>query len=570
MQLPLLNSSTMSAAESNTELRKATKLLRQLDQLAAKRAGGATLNKDEETKLNRRGDVVAYLKTLGVDVPELPPVSVPEPMDCTSTTVEVPTQPAESVPVVVAVTPQPVATAVTPKPAAVAKPKPTPKQTPKQIVAAPRTLPAQPAAPQVFDPSGPQPAASVGDVLRIRWPQGTELELIKAEVLSIEKCADVQHNSSFKYTLRVLDVPVKVGTSVPNRVTRLLNMKWRHISHVATHVFATPQRKHQEVVEVAPEVESSDSSDSEDEKQPKKAKVTVVAKAPVKESVKVPVVSAKPVVVPSQPIAVPQPAKKEVAPTPKPVERKAVPQVEKAVVAAVAPTVVQPSTPQVQPMQTPAVVVQTPVQPPVQSSAQPIVQPIVQAPIVPVVARPMPSITPKAKRPAPVHSKVLAPMVGGSELAFRLLCRRYGVDLAYTPMMMSDQFVNDSEYRAKEFQTVILTLFISLIRASCYFVVFTSCLQKLFIYYYYYFFFYIFFFLSSVVRRSTSGGTLCCQQPAHLHGRRTSGGEQMRRRRLEFGLPAAHCSLGTLWQLSIGRFRSRISAQHGTQYHLKT
>jgi tRNA-dihydrouridine synthase 1 len=37
-------------------------------------------------------------------------------------------------------------------------------------------------------------------------------------------------------------------------------------------------------------------------------------------------------------------------------------------------------------------------------------------------------------------------MVGGSELAFRLLCRRYGCDLAYTPMISSDRFINDSTY----------------------------------------------------------------------------------------------------------------------------
>ena len=53
----------------------------------------------------------------------------------------------------------------------------------------------------------------------------------------------------------------------------------------------------------------------------------------------------------------------------------------------------------------------------------------------------------------PPHSKILAPMVGGSELAFRLLCRRYGVDLAYTPMMSSERFAADSEYRRQEFQT---------------------------------------------------------------------------------------------------------------------
>lgn len=35
----------------------------------------------------------------------------------------------------------------------------------------------------------------------------------------------------------------------------------------------------------------------------------------------------------------------------------------------------------------------------------------------------------------PPHEFVLAPMVGGSELPFRMLCRRYGADLCYTPMM---------------------------------------------------------------------------------------------------------------------------------------
>lgn len=48
---------------------------------------------------------------------------------------------------------------------------------------------------------------------------------------------------------------------------------------------------------------------------------------------------------------------------------------------------------------------------------------------------------------------IVAPMVGGSELAFRLVCRKYGATLAYTPMMSSERFAVDAEYRKAEFQT---------------------------------------------------------------------------------------------------------------------
>lgn len=52
------------------------------------------------------------------------------------------------------------------------------------------------------------------------------------------------------------------------------------------------------------------------------------------------------------------------------------------------------------------------------------------------------------------HKYILAPMVGASELAFRLLTRKYGAQLAYTPMMSSTQFARDPEYRRQEFQTI--------------------------------------------------------------------------------------------------------------------
>lgn len=42
------------------------------------------------------------------------------------------------------------------------------------------------------------------------------------------------------------------------------------------------------------------------------------------------------------------------------------------------------------------------------------------------------------------YQHVLAPMVGASELAFRLLCRKYGATLAYTPMMSAKQFVKEA------------------------------------------------------------------------------------------------------------------------------
>ena len=44
-------------------------------------------------------------------------------------------------------------------------------------------------------------------------------------------------------------------------------------------------------------------------------------------------------------------------------------------------------------------------------------------------------------------------MVGASELPFRILCRKYGAQLCYTPMMIASQFAESDDYVWKEFQT---------------------------------------------------------------------------------------------------------------------
>mmetsp|Transcript_50141 Transcript_50141/g.129051 ORF Transcript_50141/g.129051 Transcript_50141/m.129051 type:complete len:413 (-) Transcript_50141:459-1697(-) len=48
---------------------------------------------------------------------------------------------------------------------------------------------------------------------------------------------------------------------------------------------------------------------------------------------------------------------------------------------------------------------------------------------------------------------LMAPMVDGSELPFRHLCRKYGVDCCYTPMLHSKIFLDDEVFRRDYFTT---------------------------------------------------------------------------------------------------------------------
>lgn len=49
--------------------------------------------------------------------------------------------------------------------------------------------------------------------------------------------------------------------------------------------------------------------------------------------------------------------------------------------------------------------------------------------------------------------RVVAPMVDNSELPFRMLCRKYGAEAAYTPMLHSRIFNENEKYRSMEFTT---------------------------------------------------------------------------------------------------------------------
>ncbi|GMH24078.1 hypothetical protein Nepgr_025921 [Nepenthes gracilis] len=48
---------------------------------------------------------------------------------------------------------------------------------------------------------------------------------------------------------------------------------------------------------------------------------------------------------------------------------------------------------------------------------------------------------------------IVAPMVDNSELPFRMLCRKYGAQAAYTPMLHSRIFTENDKYRSLEFTT---------------------------------------------------------------------------------------------------------------------
>lgn len=53
---------------------------------------------------------------------------------------------------------------------------------------------------------------------------------------------------------------------------------------------------------------------------------------------------------------------------------------------------------------------------------------------------------------------IVAPMVNSSELPFRLLCRKYGAEAAYTPMLYSRIFAENEKYRSQEFTTCKVTM----------------------------------------------------------------------------------------------------------------
>lgn len=51
------------------------------------------------------------------------------------------------------------------------------------------------------------------------------------------------------------------------------------------------------------------------------------------------------------------------------------------------------------------------------------------------------------------YLKVVAPMVRYSKLEFRSLTRKYGADLCFTPMIVSNSFLRSEKARKAEFST---------------------------------------------------------------------------------------------------------------------
>ena len=70
--------------------------------------------------------------------------------------------------------------------------------------------------------------------------------------------------------------------------------------------------------------------------------------------------------------------------------------------------------------------------------------------------RPPPAINapPTLPRALPFACRhVVGPMVGASDLAFRMLCRRHGADVCYTEMIFSQRLCDDDEYRERKLRT---------------------------------------------------------------------------------------------------------------------
>lgn len=59
----------------------------------------------------------------------------------------------------------------------------------------------------------------------------------------------------------------------------------------------------------------------------------------------------------------------------------------------------------------------------------------------------------EAHRFSPAYLKIVAPMVRYSKLPFRLLCRKWGADLAFTPMIIAEGFNRSQKARDSEFTT---------------------------------------------------------------------------------------------------------------------